>query len=236
MCELYSITTSREAMRRIAQSLGAALPDSYAPRPTVKRSDEVLVLRNGEQGLEWAPARFGMPTPVERLKPGAKVDPGIANIANPHYRHWRRWLGTGHRCVVPATSFIEHNSVAETYAPVEFAFDSSRPMFFFAGLWTPWTGVRRMREGVREMELFGILTTEANAEVGRFHSRMPVILLTLDEVRAWLSAPTEEALRLQIPLPDGSLQLAEPVAGGRPDAEPAEQAELEARPIGDLFG
>ena len=230
MCEQYSITTSREAMRRISASLGLGLAESYAPRSSVRRSDEVLVLRNHGEGLEWAPARFGMPTPADRLKPGARVDPGIANIANPHYRHWRRWLGTSHRCVVPATSFIEHNSVAETYAPIEFAFDQSRPMFFFAGLWTPWTGVRRVKEGPRTMDLFGILTTGANADIGPYHSRMPVILLTPDEVNTWLTAPAEEALRLQQPLPDGSLQFVQGVADERPGDTPAALAEAERRP------
>ncbi|MDR3475755.1 MAG: SOS response-associated peptidase family protein [Devosia sp.] len=209
MCEQYSITTNRQAMRRISERLGLELAESYVPRASVRRSDEVLVLRNRGTGLEWAAARFGMPTPVDRLKPGARVDRGIANIANPRYPHWRQWLGPANRCVVPATSFIEHNSADGTYAPIEFAFAADRPMFFFAGLWTPWTGVRRVKEGVREMDLFGILTIGANADVAPYHGRMPVILLTPEEVGIWLTAPTAEALRLQLPLPDGSLIFAQ---------------------------
>lgn len=34
-----------------------------------------------------------------------------------------------------------------------------------------------------------------------------MILTTPDEVETWLSAPQEEALRLQRPLPDGALRI-----------------------------
>ena len=36
---------------------------------------------------------------------------------------------------------------------------------------------------------------------------MPVILTTQDEVERWMTAPTAEALKLQRPLPDGSLRI-----------------------------
>jgi putative SOS response-associated peptidase YedK len=36
---------------------------------------------------------------------------------------------------------------------------------------------------------------------------MPVILRTQEEVDPWMSAPADEALRLQRRLPDGSLQI-----------------------------
>lgn len=36
---------------------------------------------------------------------------------------------------------------------------------------------------------------------------MPVILTTLDEVETWMTATGDEALKLQRPLPDGSLRI-----------------------------
>ena len=36
---------------------------------------------------------------------------------------------------------------------------------------------------------------------------MPVILRTQDEVETWMTAPSDEALKLQRPLPDGSLRI-----------------------------
>ena len=36
---------------------------------------------------------------------------------------------------------------------------------------------------------------------------MPVILTKPEEIETWMTAPTEEALKLQRPLPDGSLKI-----------------------------
>ena len=36
---------------------------------------------------------------------------------------------------------------------------------------------------------------------------MPVILTTPDEVEAWMTAPVDEALKLQRPLPDDTLRI-----------------------------
>ena len=36
---------------------------------------------------------------------------------------------------------------------------------------------------------------------------MPVILTTPDEVETWMTAPPDEALKLQRPLPDGALRI-----------------------------
>src|SRR5271166_1987280 len=71
-----------------------------------------------------------------------------------------------------------------------FALSEDRPLFAFAGLWTPWRGVRGPKsapiEG--EHELFGFLTTEPNAIVTPIHPKaMPVILTDPGEIDLWLS-------------------------------------------------
>ena len=110
------------------------------------------------------------------------------------------------RCVVPFTSFSEFNRDAG--GDIWFALDDSRPLAFFAGLWTTWTSVRKVREGEVTSDLYGFLTTTPNAEVGAIHPKaMPVILTTPDEVDRWMTAPAAEAWRLQRPLPDGSLTI-----------------------------
>jgi putative SOS response-associated peptidase YedK len=76
------------------------------------------------------------------------------------------------------------------------------------GAATNWTSVRKVKEGETTNDIFAFLTTEPNAEVGAIHPKaMPVILTTLDEVETWMTAPPDEALKLQRPLPDGSLRI-----------------------------
>jgi putative SOS response-associated peptidase YedK len=59
-----------------------------------------------------------------------------------------------------------------------------------------------------EHELFGFLTTEANAIVAPVHRKaMPVILTTPAEVDQWLQADATDALTLQRPLPDDALRI-----------------------------
>jgi putative SOS response-associated peptidase YedK len=139
----------------------------------------------------------------------------IRNVGSPD---WRGWLGNPNRCVVPATSFCEYADTKPRKTPKWFALNEDRPLFAFAGLWTPWRGVRGPKstpvEG--EHELFGFLTTEPNAVVAPVHPKaMPVILTTAAEVELWLAADTVAALKLQRPLPDDALQIV--ASGGKED-------------------
>ena len=74
--------------------------------------------------------------------------------------------------------------------------------------------MRKLKDGETTDNLFGFLTTEANADVGAIHPKaMPVVLTTKNEVDLWLQADVDEALTLQRPLADGHLQI---VARGTP--------------------
>lgn len=133
-------------------------------------------------------------------------DVGTANIRNVKSKHWTRWLGPEHRCVVPFNSFSEFNKTEG--GDILFALDESRPLACFAGIWANWTSVRKVKEGETTNDLYAFLTTEPNAEVGAIHPKaMPVILTTHDEVEIWMTAPVEEALKLQRPLSDGALRI-----------------------------
>ena len=84
------------------------------------------------------------------------------------------------------------------------------PLANLAGIWRLWIGVRRTKADPVEGKhlLYSFLTSEPNSAVGPIHPKaMPVILNTPDEYDAWLNAPTEEALKLQRPLPDDMLQI-----------------------------
>lgn len=207
MCNLYSMTTNQEAIRRLFRidvdstgnlpSMPGVYPDYAAP-----------IVRNSPAGRELATARWGMPTPPKFLE-GKKSDPGVTNVRNATSSHWRRWLGIENRCLVPFNSFAEpDNGTFGGRAPVWFAFDETRPLGCIAGIWTRWTSVRKVREGKTTNELFALLTINSNAELGAIHPQaMPVILRTPEEMDGWLTAPTADALKLQRPLPDGSLRI-----------------------------
>jgi putative SOS response-associated peptidase YedK len=121
---------------------------------------------------------------------------------------------------VPFTSFSEFNKPAG--GDIWFALDESRPLAVFAGIWTRWTSVRKVKEGESTNDLFGFLTTAPNDVVAPIHAKaMPVILTEAEEIETWMTAPVEQALKLQRPLPDGALEI---VARG----EKKDEAPLEA--------
>jgi putative SOS response-associated peptidase YedK len=99
---------------------------------------------------------------------------------------------------VPFTSFSEFNKAEG--GDIWFALNDERPMAVFAGIWTNWTSVRKVKEGETTSDLFGFLTTEPNDVVGPIHPKaMPVMLTEAVEIETWLTAPVDEALRLQRP-------------------------------------
>ena len=207
MCNLYSLSKGQQAIRELTGAmqdqtgnlpiLPGVFPDYSAP-----------IVRNSPSGRELTLARWGMPSPAFALK-GRNSDPGVTNVRNAASPHWRRWLGPESRCVVPFTSFSENEVLPDgSRPPVWFALNDNRPLAVFAGIWTRWTSVRKVKEGETTNDLFAFLTTEPNAEVAPVHPKaMPVILSTREEIDLWLTAPTQDALALQRPLPDGALKI-----------------------------
>lgn len=207
MCNLYSLTKGQAAILEMTRAM-VDRTGNLPPLPGIFPDYPAPIVREGEEGRELAMARWGMPSPAFALK-GRNSDSGITNVRNVKSPHWRRWLGVGSRCVVPFTSFSENEKLADgKSSPVWFALNDDRPLAVFAGIWTNWTSVRKVKEGETTNDLFAFLTTDANAEVGAIHPKaMPVILTTQDEIEQWMTAPAEEALQLQRPLPDGALKI-----------------------------
>ncbi|WP_312526611.1 SOS response-associated peptidase family protein [Paracoccus sp. (in: a-proteobacteria)] len=203
MCNLYQTAKSADL---IAQAFPANLRDLAGNEPW---SEDVYpdrlapIIRNDGDGLVIAKARWGMPTPPTYLKTAR--DPGVTNVRNTASPHWQRWLGAGHRCLVPMVRFCEPGA---DHTPVWLALRDERPMFF-AGIQTQgWVSVRKVKDGETTDDLFAILTCPPNAEVAAIHPKaMPVILTEPDEWKAWLSLEWDQARLLQRPLRDGSLRM-----------------------------
>lgn len=196
MCNLYSLTKSQEAIRRLFR-IGRDLTGNLPLMPAIRPDMLAPIIRRGEDGgRQLEMMRWGMPSP-----PQSGTQP-VTNIRNTDSPHWRRWLGRENRCLVPATSFCEWTDSKPKVANW-FAIDESRPLFAFAGIWCAWHGLRGTKANPIEGDhfLYGFLTTEANDAVRPVHAKaMPVILTTEEEFELWLTAHAEEVPHMQRPL------------------------------------
>jgi putative SOS response-associated peptidase YedK len=220
MCNLYSITKSQTAIIEFTRALRDTT-GNLPPLPGIFPDYMAPVVRNAPDGVrELAMLRWGMPGPA------AFGGAPITNIRNTKSPHWRGWLKPANRCVVPFTSFCEYADTKPKKNPTWFAFNNTRPLAVFAGIWTPWHGTRGTKANPvdGEHQLFGFLTTDANDVVGVIHPKaMPVILTTAAEIEQWMTAPAEEALTLQRPLSAGALEIVG--TGDRKDDPMPDEAE-----------
>ena len=179
MCNLYAMMEARAEAARIARAMtdrnnnnppmASVYPDGEAP--------VIRVGADGQR--EMANLRWGMPSSKRGLLEAAenratklrakgtefdfaellKMEPdkGTTNVRNTTSEktgktnaHWAPWLGRANRCLVPFTSFAEPDQDHEgTRKNVWFALDESRPLAFFAGIWTPHACVRMKSKGWR---------------------------------------------------------------------------------------
>jgi putative SOS response-associated peptidase YedK len=101
VCNLYSITTNQAAiiaLFRVMKQYVGNLP----PMPGVFPDYPAPVVRNAAGEREIVMMRWGMPPP-----PRAGGYP-VTNIRNTSSPHWRAWLKSENRCLVPVNSFAEY--------------------------------------------------------------------------------------------------------------------------------
>ena len=85
------------------------------------------------------------------------------------------------RCIVPVDSFYEWQTGAGGRKLPFRIMDTEGGLLCLAGIHSVWKTT---------LKTFAIITTEANAEMSRIHTRMPVLLKTEAERTAWLSNDT----------------------------------------------
>src|ERR1700730_3585662 len=193
MCNLYSLTRSQDAIRQLTKAMRDTT-GNMPPLPGIFPDTLAPVVRTARDGArELTMMRWGFPPP-----PNLGTRP-VTNVRNVKSPYWRGWLKPEFRCLVPATSFCEWTD-AKPKVTHWFALDESRPLFFFAGIWRPWVGVRGTKDAPVSGDhlLYSFLTTEANAAVAPIHPKaMPVLLLTEQDRETWLTGGVKQALALQ---------------------------------------
>ena len=124
MCNLYSITTNQEAIRRLFRVINRYV-GNLAPMPGVFPDYPAPVIRNAGGAREVVLMRRGMPPPPRT------GGPPVTNIRNNSSPHWRGWLKPENRCLVPANSFAEYapepNPETSKKDVVWFALNEDRP-------------------------------------------------------------------------------------------------------------
>ncbi|HUQ71816.1 MAG TPA: SOS response-associated peptidase [Planctomycetaceae bacterium] len=163
----------------------------YQPRYLVNPTDPLLFLVDGDQGREGRIGSWGFST---RWSPTEVVFNSRAGeiFKTPM---WKKVI-LEQRCLVPVASYYEYQDIGRRRKPRwHIRLRSNEPM----GL----AGVFNDRGEV------SVLTTEPNAEQGKIHDRMPVILPPGDW-RGYLD-PTKHVADAILPFlrtaPDGSLVL-----------------------------
>lgn len=189
MCGRFSLTT---AIDRLLPRLQGELPpqwiEHYAPRPSIRPGEPLLIQRQQQGRLEVAFALWGLlpswvkdPADPRRPAPRPILARSETVADKPSFRGpWRH-----HRCLIPADAFFERG--------VRIARRDGAP-FWLAGLWDRWLGA----DG-SQLDSCCILTTRPNALLAPLHDRMPVLIPDGLE-QAWLAPVHGAELRALEPL------------------------------------
>lgn len=182
MCGRFTLS---KPVRAVAELFKLAEPPAeLAPRYNIAPSQPVAAV---------APKRDGVTRGLAFLKWG--LVPSWADGATGGYKPTNARSDSLHkpmfreafrvkRCLIPADGFYEWKAEGKKKLPVHFRLTDDA-VFGMAGLWEVWT------DGTTKLATCCLITTEANAVVGAYHDRMPVIVPP-EAHAAWLAFDTPE--------------------------------------------
>jgi putative SOS response-associated peptidase YedK len=144
------------------------LPPAFAP------TNSVPIVRHAEAGNELVWARWGLcPSWLDRpLQSPPQFNVRLETAP----QKFKKYLAT-RRCLLVASGFWVRRAASDERA---FVTVPGHPLFGLAGLWT-----ERELDG-EQLRSCTILTTEADEQLGRFHDRMPIVMVDAP-ARRWLA-------------------------------------------------
>ena len=206
MCNLYSNTMAKDAMRQLfavdaghddlgnAEPLTAIFPKGMSP-----------IVGVNADGTRWLQtAHWGFVMPQVSKQTGKPIQPKAVNNARDDKLRTSGFWRTSfeeRRCLIPATSFCEAKGRnPATYVWFGVVGEGARPPFALAGVWRAYKGNYGGGEE-RELVTSSMVTSTPNDLVRETHpDRMPVILDPADYDQ-WLTGTPDEAFALLKPFP-----------------------------------
>lgn len=195
MCNLYSMTRSPEAVRRlfrVAHNRSAA----FEPLRAIFPGHLAPVIRKAADGeREIAMLSWGFVLPQNGRAARRITNTRDDKVLTSPF--WRESFEL-RRCLVPASSFCEPKGERPaTWHWFALRGDEPRPLFAFPGLWRRWRGPLKPGGPIVELDVYSFLTTRPNALVATInHERMPVLLSEEEQFEMWLSGSPQQAFSL----------------------------------------
>jgi putative SOS response-associated peptidase YedK len=185
MCGRFTLHTPQA---EILQALDVAADNvALVPRYNITPSQDIPVVRAGDDGRELAMARWGLvPGWSKEARPKySTINARVESVAEkPTYRAAFRHK----RCLIPADGFYEWQKSGDQKIPYYIRLQD-KTVFAFAGLWEHWEG---------EQEAFdscAIITLPASGIMTTIHTRMPAIIAA-HEYDAWLDKNVTDKHRI----------------------------------------
>jgi len=213
MCNAYSMTRSRDAIRALVQILENRAA-AVTPRAEIWPGYEAPVVRLAPDGeRELVTMSFGFPLIRKGYAPKR-----VSNVRDDTATTKWFWRDSfeKRRCLVPATSYCD----PDEGKPAKwhwFALEPAeeRPLFMCPGVWKRYQGPIKRDGPAVELDVFSFMTTvpnELSATIN--HERMPVIFTEEREFQTWLTGTPDEAHALVHPFPADRMRIVQSGAKG----------------------
>lgn len=205
MCNLYSLTTNRQAIIRLFRVVDNRAAH-FEPKDAIFPGHSAPVVRiSADNERQLVNMSWGFILPVSGRAPRR-----VTNTRDDarRSRFWRESLEK-RRCLVPVSSFAEPKDVKPaTWHWFALKADEPRPLFAFAGLWRRHVGpIRKDGEPV-ELDVFSFMTTTPNELTASInHERMPVLLSSPEAFDQWTMGTAQEAFELLKSHPAEGMQI-----------------------------